>query len=72
METITIRVKSRDKALFKRVSKEKNKSISNWARETLLSSIEDEYDVGIVEEYLKNEDSMKFYTADEVDKELER
>ena len=50
--------------------KEKNKTLSDWARESLLEKIEQEYDEKIVNEYLLNKDQMKFYSNDEVKKEL--
>ena len=71
MATLTIRLSEEDKELFKNVSKEKNKVLSDWARETLLKSIEEEYDKKIIDDYLLNKDSMKFYTSEEVKKELE-
>ena len=50
--------------------KEKNKTLSDWERESLLEKIEQEYDEKIVNEYLLNKDQMKFYSDDEVKKEL--
>lgn len=44
--------------------------LSDWARETLLASIEEEYNKELIEEYLFNKKDMKFYTSDEVKKEL--
>ena len=40
MATITIRLSESDKELFTNVSKEKNKTLSDWARESLLEKIE--------------------------------
>lgn len=68
MATITIRLSESDKELFTNVSKEKNKTLSDWARESLLEKIEQEYDEKIVNEYLLNKDNMKFYSDDEVKK----
>ena len=70
MVTITIRLSESDKELFTNVSKEKNKTLSDWARESLLEKIEQEYDEKIINEYLLNKDQMKFYSNDEVKKEL--
>ena len=70
MATITIRLSESDKELFINVSKEKNKTLSDWARESLLEKIEQEYDEKIINEYLLNKDQMKFYSNDEVKKEL--
>ena len=50
--------------------KDKNKTLSDWARESLLEKIEQEYDEKIINEYLLNKDQMKFYSNDEVKKEL--
>ena len=52
MTTLTIRLSEEDKELFKSVSKDKNMVLSDWARETLLASIEEEYDKELIEEYL--------------------
>lgn len=70
MTTLTIRLSEEDKELFKSVSKDKNMVLSDWARETLLASIEEEYDKELIEEYLLNKKDKKFYTSDEVKKEL--
>lgn len=70
MATITIRLSEEDKDLFTNVSKEKNKTLSDWARESLLEKIEEEYDEKIIKDYLLNKDSMKFYTSEEVKNEL--
>ena len=70
MATIPIRLSESDKELFTNVSKEKNKTLSDWARESLLEKIEQEYDEKIINEYLLNKDQMKFYSNDEVKKEL--
>lgn len=70
MATITIRLSKSDKELFINVSKEKNKTLSDWARESLLEKIEQEYDEKIINEYLLNKGQMKFYSNDEVKKEL--
>ncbi|WP_311482487.1 type II toxin-antitoxin system RelB family antitoxin [uncultured Anaerococcus sp.] len=70
MTTITIRLNKDDKELFKRVADEKSQSLSDWARETLLRNIEEEYDEKLIEDYLINKENMKFYTSNEVKKEL--
>ncbi|MGX7349197.1 type II toxin-antitoxin system RelB family antitoxin [Dolosicoccus paucivorans] len=70
MTTLTIRLSEKDKKLFQSVSQEKNKTLSDWARETLLKTIEEEYDEQLVKEYLLNKNKMNFYTSDEVEKEL--
>ncbi|VFB17192.1 Uncharacterised protein [Urinicoccus massiliensis] len=72
MTTITIRLNEKDKKLFKKISDEKNKSLSDWARDILINSIEDEYDLELIKEYEKAaaKGLVKYYTADEVEKEL--
>lgn len=70
MTTLTIRLSKEDKELFKSVSEDKKKVLSDWVRETLLDSIEEEYDKKIIDDYLLNKNQMKFYTTDEVKKEL--
>lgn len=67
--TITIRVSDEDKALFKSLSSQEGLSLSDWARKTILSQIEDEYDIRAYEEFLKDEDQM-LYTTEEVEKIL--
>ena len=62
METLRIYSNSKEK--------EKNKTLSDEARESLLEKIEQEYDEKIIKEYLLNKDKMKFYSDDEVKKEL--
>ncbi|MDD7463943.1 MAG: DUF6290 family protein [Anaerococcus sp.] len=70
MTTVTIRLSEEDKELFKKISEEKEKSLSDWARETLLQAIEEEYSEEVVRDYLLNKDKMNFYTSDQVKKEL--
>lgn len=70
MTTVTIRLSEEDKELFKKISEEKEKSLSDWARETLLQAIEEEYSEEVVRDYLLNKDRMNFYTSDQVKKEL--
>lgn len=70
MTTLTIRLSEEDKELFKRVSEDKKKVLSDWARETLLESIEEEYDKQIIDDYLLNKNNMKFYSSEEVKEEL--
>lgn len=70
MTTLTIRLNRDDKELFKRVADEKSKSLSDWARDTLLRNIEEEYDEKLIKDYLLNKENMKFYTSEEVKKEL--
>lgn len=70
MTTLTIRLSEEDKKLFKEVSKDKRKSLSDWARETLIEKIEEDYDKELIKDYLLNKDKMKFYSSDEVKSEL--
>lgn len=70
MTTLTIRLSEEDKKLFKEVSKDKRKSLSDWARETLIEKIEEDYDKELIKDYLLNKDKMKFYSSDEVKAEL--
>lgn len=70
MTTLTIRLSEEDKKLFKEVSRDKRKSLSDWARETLIEKIEDDYDMELIKDYLVNKDKMKFYSSDEVKAEL--
>lgn len=70
MATITIRLSESDIELFTKVSKEKNMSLSDWIRESLLEKIEQEYGEKIVQDYLMNKENMRFYNDDEVKKGL--
>lgn len=70
MTTLTIRLSEEDKKLFKEVSKDKRKSLSDWARETLIEKIEEDYDNELIKDYLLNKDKIKFYSSDEVKAEL--
>lgn len=70
MTTLTIRLSEEDKKLFKEVSKDKRKSLSDWARETLIEKIEEDYNNELIKDYLLNKDKIKFYSSDEVKAEL--
>ena len=70
MPTLTIRLSEEDKELFTNVAREKNKTLSDWARESLLEKIEEEYDEKIINDYLLDKSNMKFYTTEEIKKEL--
>lgn len=70
MPTLTIRLSEEDKELFINVSKEKNKTLSDWARESLLEKIEEEYDEKIINGYLLDKSNMKFYTSEEIKKRV--
>nr|DAT11242.1 MAG TPA: antitoxin [Caudoviricetes sp.] len=70
--TITIRVSQEDKEIFKRVSREKGMNLSDWARESLLADIENDIDIKLIEEYESDKKNglVKYYTADEIEREL--
>lgn len=67
---ISVRLNSEDEKIIKKFSKSKNMTVSEFVRSAALKAIEDEYDIDAVKEYLENKDGMKFYTSEEVEKEL--
>lgn len=72
MTTITIRLSEEDKELFKKISENKKMTLSDWARDTLIESIEDEYDLKLIKEYedAVSKGLVKYFTAKEVEEEL--
>lgn len=55
MTTLTIRIDEDDKRLFHQVAKAQGKNLSDWARESLIEKIEDDYDRTVYEAYLREE-----------------
>ena len=69
--TITVRLNEDETALFKSYAELKNISISELVRNSVLEKIEDEFDLRLYEEALKEyKDNPVTYTLDEVEKEL--
>ena len=70
--TITVRLNEDETALFKSYAELKNISISELVRNSVLEKIEDEFDLRLYEEALKEyKDNPVTYTLDEVEKELD-
>ncbi len=67
---ISLRCSIEEEQLIKQFASSINKSVSEFLREAALQKIEEEHDLKIVQEYLAKKSTMKFYTADEVEKEL--
>ncbi len=67
---ISLRCSIEQEQLIKQFASSINKSVSEFLREAALQKIEEEHDLKIVQEYLAKKSTMKFYTADEVEKEL--
>lgn len=73
MSTISIRVSDQELGLFKDFARVNNKSISEIIRETVLSRIEDEFDLRVFDEYEKEKAAGKVETRpiEELWKELD-
>ncbi|MDY3119224.1 MAG: DUF6290 family protein [Peptoniphilus sp.] len=71
MTTLTIRLNDRDKRLFQRAAEIQGKSLSDWARESLLEKIEDEYDRSVYEAYLQEEAWKDARSIDDLIHELD-
>ncbi len=67
---ISLRCSIEEEQLIKQFASSINKSVSEFLREAALQKIEEEHDLKIIQEYLAKKSTMKFYTADEVEKEL--
>jgi len=61
MSTVSVRLSDKELSLFKDYAKVNNKSISEIIRESVLSRIEDEYDLHVFEE-CSFFDNFMFYT----------
>lgn len=67
---LSVRVSKEDEKLIKNYAESQDKTVSELLRCLVMEKIEEEYDIQIVNQYLKNKDKMTFHTADEVEKEL--
>ena len=54
MPVISIRLNDNEKKLIKNFIESKGTTISQYIKDTLMEKIEDEYDLAICEEYLKD------------------
>ena len=72
MSMITLRVSEEEKELLQRYADFTGVSLSEFIKSRVLESIEDEYDLKMIEEYDKNKKNYdtEFYTLDEVKKLL--
>ena len=68
MSMITLRVSEEEKELLQRYADFTGVSLSEFIKSRVLESIEDEYDLKMIEEYDKNKKNYdtEFYTLDEV------
>lgn len=71
MTTLTIRLEESDKRLFQEMAKAQGKNLSDWARESLIEKIEDEYDRTVYEAYLKDEGWKDARSIDDLINELD-
>ena len=68
MSMITLRVSEEEKEVLQRYADFTGVSLSEFIKSRVLESIEDEYDLKMIEEYEKNKKNhdTEFYTLDEV------
>lgn len=68
MSMITLRVSEEEKEVLQRYADFTGVSLSEFIKSRVLESIEDEYDLKMIEEYVKNKKNhdTEFYTLDEV------
>ena len=64
--TITIRLDEIEKEVIKNYVNNKSLTISEFMKKIILDYIEDEYDLKIYKEYLKEKDTLKTYSHKEV------
>ncbi|WP_339062721.1 type II toxin-antitoxin system RelB family antitoxin [Fusobacterium polymorphum] len=64
--TITIRLDEIEKEVIKNYVNNKSLTISEFIKKIILDYIEDEYDLKIYKEYLKEKDTLKTYSHKEV------
>ncbi len=69
MSMITLRVSEEEKEVLQRYADFTGVSLSEFIKSRVLESIEDEYDLKMIEEYEKNR-KKEFYSLDEVKKLL--
>ena len=67
---LSVRCNPEDEKIIKQYAASKNKTVSEFIREAALEKIEEEYDLQIVREYIACKDKQKYYTASELEKEL--
>ena len=64
--TITIRLDEIEKEVIKNYVNNKSLTISEFIKKIILDYIEDEYNLKIYKEYLKEKDTLKTYSHKEV------
>jgi len=69
MSMITLRVSEEEKEVLQRYANFTGVSLSEFIKTRVIESIEDEYDLKMIEEYEKNR-KKEFYSLDEVKKLL--
>ena len=67
MSMITLRVSEEEKEVLQRYADFTGVSLSEFIKTRVIESIEDEYDLKMIEEYEKNR-KKEFYSLDEVKK----
>lgn len=69
MATMTMRVDDADAKLIRKYAKFEGKTISEFIRDAVFSQIEDERDLAMLRDAIKNDDGVR-YSHSEVLKEL--
>ena len=64
--TITIRLDEIEKDIIQNCANSKGLTMSEFMKKVVLDYIEDEYDLKIYKEYLKEKDTLKTYSHKEV------
>lgn len=64
--TITIRLDETEKDIIQNCANSKGLTMSEFMKKVVLDYIEDEYDLKIYKEYLKEKDTLKTYSHKEV------
>lgn len=70
METISLRLSSRDKRIIQEYAKINNMSVSELIRRIVIAKIEDDTDVRIFDEIYRS--NQKMFSLKEIEKELIR
>ena len=64
--TATLRLDETEKAIIQNCANSKGLTMSEFMKKVVLDYIEDEYDLKIYKEYLKEKDTLKTYSHKEV------
>ena len=70
MPHVSLRVTEQEKHAMESYAKLHGIAVSDAIKSAFFEKLEDEYDLRMIEEYEREKDNMKFYTMEEVVKEL--